>query len=65
MTCNGCVSAVRKTLLGVPGVETAEVDLSTGRAEVSYDAELGSVEMMTTALGQLGYGATVESALID
>jgi len=37
MTCAGCVMIIEKTLLQVPGVHTAEVNLEKGTAIVKYD----------------------------
>ena len=39
MTCNGCVAAVTRVLTRVPGVVSAEVDLSTARATVVGSAD--------------------------
>ena len=61
MTCNGCVVAVKRTLANIPGVSDADVDLDGGWAKVTYDPAQSSTEAMTTALGQLGYVAEVES----
>ncbi|CAG9466066.1 unnamed protein product [Pedinophyceae sp. YPF-701] len=38
MKCGGCVAAVERRLMGVPGVHTAEVNLLTGTAVVHLDA---------------------------
>ena len=65
MTCNGCVSAVKRRLTNIPGVSDADVDLDGGWAQVTYDPAQSSVEAMATALGQLGYSAEVESTLIE
>jgi len=37
MTCQSCVANVREALEEVPGVESAEVDLDSGRARVTAD----------------------------
>jgi len=60
MTCNGCVNTVRKALEGVPGVETAHVDLAAGSAQVSYDPARTSTEAMVKAVGEAGYSASSE-----
>lgn len=65
MTCNGCVNAVKRALTNLPGVEDADVDLEGGRAKVTYDPARASVEAMTTTIGQLGYSAEVESAVVE
>jgi len=59
MTCEHCVSTVKGALLGCPGVETVEIDLSAGRAEVSgsrLDAAL-----LCNAVREIGYGAQVQA----
>ncbi len=38
MTCGGCVNAVTRVLLGVPGVASAAVDLASGTATVTGTA---------------------------
>lgn len=59
MTCSHCVAAVRRALSQCAGVETVEIDLASGRAEISgrdLDAAL-----LCRAVGELGYGAEVRS----
>jgi copper chaperone len=65
MTCSGCVNAVKSTLLAINGISDAEVDLERGQAKVTYDPAQSSLVAMTTALGQLGYTAEVETSLLD
>jgi len=45
MSCHHCVNSVRAALEAVPGVESAQVDLATGIAEVihSMPVELSSM----------------------
>lgn len=40
MTCNGCVVAVKKQLLGVEGVEQVDVDLSKKEAELKMATQV-------------------------
>jgi copper chaperone len=61
MTCNGCVNTVRKALEGVPGVQSADVDLAAGKAQVTYDPARTSTEAMVTAVGAAGYTASSEA----
>ena len=59
MTCSHCVSSVKRALLECPGVEAVEVDLSSGRAEISgskLDAAL-----LRKVVGELGYSAETGS----
>ncbi len=55
MTCSHCVSSVKRALLESPGVEAVEVDLASGRAQISgskLDAAL-----LCKVVGELGYSA--------
>ena len=55
MSCGGCAARVEKTLLKVPGVESAQVALREGEAEVRHHGT--DVEAMTGALAKSGYRA--------
>lgn len=57
MTCGHCVSAVKKALEGVPGVQRADVSLEGGQATVVGNA---SPEALIQAVQQEGYGAAPE-----
>lgn len=54
MTCNHCKMHVEKALLGVNGVEGAQVDLAKGEAVVSGEA---SREDLVKAVVEAGYSA--------
>ena len=54
MTCGHCKAAVEKALMGVAGVERAEVDLEAGTARVQGDAAPGA---LIEAVKEEGYGA--------
>jgi Cu+-exporting ATPase len=55
MTCASCVSRVEKALSGVEGVMSADVNLATERATVTFDAEQTSYEKMARAVDAAGY----------
>jgi len=55
MTCGHCVSAVKKALAAVPGVDAVEVTLSPPRALVVCDPSRTTVEMLTKATAEEGY----------
>lgn len=59
MSCGHCVSGVAKALRAIDGVETAEVDLSTGTASVSHDRAI-TLEMLVKAVAEEGYAAEVK-----
>jgi Cu+-exporting ATPase len=54
MTCASCVRRVEKILSGVPGVDTASVNLATEKAEVNGHPELAA---LIAAVEKAGYGA--------
>lgn len=57
MTCAGCSQAVERALSRVPGVETASVNLLTGKALVKYIDPV-SLEALVVAVDETGYKAT-------
>ncbi len=56
MTCNHCVAAVKQALESVPGVESAEVRLDPGEAEVCGEMD---AEGLLAAVREEGYEARV------
>lgn len=54
MTCGHCVSAVRRALATVAGVEQVEVDLGRGVAKVQGKAE---ARALIAAVEEEGYAA--------
>jgi P-type Cu+ transporter len=63
MTCAACVRKVEKALHGVPGVESATVNLAAGKAGVTYDASVCDVPAMCDRIEQIGY--EIPAARID
>ena len=57
MTCAHCVSHVTKALQGVPGVQSAAVQLEAGRALVQHAN--ADVSAMIAAIDEAGYEAEV------
>ena len=51
MKCNGCVANVEKALLGLPGLESAEVSLELANAELSGDFDLDEAIRRVTEAG--------------
>ncbi len=50
MTCGMCVGKVQTALMAVPGVTVANVDVTTGIAEVGYDAAKTNVDALVAAV---------------
>lgn len=59
MTCASCVSRVEKALLKVPGVTSAEVNLATETAQVTWVTKDGGPQALLAAIEHAGYTAQV------
>jgi Cu+-exporting ATPase len=55
MHCAGCSSAVEKALNDITGVEEANVNLTTGKAFVAYDASNVEMKQLIDAVEDAGY----------
>lgn len=55
MTCANCVATVERNLNKVDGVETANVNLSSERAAVSYDPNKASLKDFISRIERAGY----------
>jgi Cu+-exporting ATPase len=62
MSCAGCVSAVEKALAGVPGVESAQVDLGERTATVEG---MAAVDALLAAIRHAGYDAAELTGTAD
>ncbi|MCX5045539.1 heavy-metal-associated domain-containing protein [Aldersonia sp. NBC_00410] len=56
MTCGHCVSAVREEVGRIPGVESVDVDLTSGRVVVESAAPLTDSDVLA-AVDEAGYEA--------
>ncbi len=65
MTCASCSGRVEKALLAVPGVTSAEVNLATERARVSFYRDAVHAEDMLRAVERAGYQARIPEASGD
>ncbi|MGD0526269.1 MAG: heavy metal translocating P-type ATPase [Polyangiaceae bacterium] len=64
MSCAGCVGHVERALLGVPGVERADVNLVTERATVVADARV-TRGALADAVDAAGYKVAPEEVPVD
>ena len=55
MSCMGCVASVKRLLGQVPGVAKAEVDLSSGLADIDYDDAKCGPDALRQAITDGGY----------
>ncbi len=63
MTCASCVARVEKSLLKVPGVEAASINLATEKAQVRLQAgtaePANQIHSLIAAIESAGFGATM------
>ncbi|MEQ9145593.1 MAG: heavy metal translocating P-type ATPase [Parvibaculaceae bacterium] len=65
MTCRHCPPMVEKSLKGVNGVMSAQVNLSTGTAAIDYDTDRTTVADLARAIRSAGYSvATAKTRLL-
>ena len=62
MTCANCVATVERNLKKVDGVEIANVNLSTERASVEYDAAHVEISALVARIERSGYGIATGEA---
>lgn len=55
MSCGHCKKAVEGALIDLAGVSAVEVDLETGKIDVTYDEAKVSLEIMKQAVEEQGY----------
>ena len=60
MTCASCSTRVEKGLKKVAGVESAQVNLATEQATVSYDPQQVNPQHLVAAVEDAGYGVIAE-----
>ncbi|MBG0784785.1 MAG: copper-translocating P-type ATPase [Anaerolineaceae bacterium] len=64
MTCANCVATVERNLKKVNGVETANVNLSSERAAVSYDPDKASLPEFISRVERAGYEVAMGEAAL-
>ena len=55
MSCNHCKQAVTDALSNLDGVSSVQVDLETGKVDVTYDENTVTLEQMKEAVEDQGY----------
>lgn len=60
MGCGMCASRVDKALREVEGVENAVVNLPTSNAEITFDSERCTPELLQQAVRDAGYDMLLE-----
>ena len=61
MSCASCATRVDKTLNHLPGVQEASVNYASAMAQVTYDADACSPEVLKAALQNVGYDMLIDS----
>ena len=54
MNCSHCRANATKALLSIPGITSVDIDLATGRAQISGETSLAAIQ---EALASLGFSA--------
>lgn len=57
MSCQGCASAIKRALIAVPGVKSAEVDPALKRANVRFNPSKVELGKLIEAIERAGYEA--------
>lgn len=57
MSCQGCVKNISGVLNAMAGVESAEVSLEAGQANVAFNAQVVSRAMLLAAIEDAGFDA--------
>ena len=55
MSCMGCVNSVKSLVGALPGIAHCNVDLASGRVEVSHDPALATPDAIRAAITDAGY----------
>ena len=65
MTCGHCAETVTNALESVDGVDSAEVSVDPGRAEVTHDGSVARAVLVVAAVGGAGYNVAGEDAAAE
>jgi len=56
MSCMGCVNSVKNLVGALPGIQSIEIDLATGKVEVQHDPTQTDAASIRAAIEDGGYG---------
>jgi copper chaperone len=56
MSCMGCVNSVKQLVSALPGIAGVEVDLASGRVDVTHDPAQSDRQAICEAIINGGYG---------
>ena len=61
MTCVNCAARIEKVVGKLPGVEAANVNLASERADVTFDPNSASVALIAEAIGKAGFSVPAQT----
>ena len=64
MTCANCVATIERNLKRLPGVQSAEVNLASERAMVTFDPSLVGQEAIVGRIRRAGYDVAVGEEIL-
>jgi copper chaperone len=56
MSCMGCVNSVKNLLNALPGITRVDIDLASGRVDVTHDPAQADAAAIRAAIEDGGYG---------
>jgi len=62
MDCANCATAVERNIKKLPGINIANVNLTTERASIEYDTDITKITEIVTKIEKAGYGIAVGEA---
>lgn len=65
MTCASCVNTIQRSLTDLQGIESANVNLATERATISYDPEKVDIERIKKTVKDAGYDVVLNMVTIS
>lgn len=56
MSCMGCVNSVKNLVTTLPGIDSIDIDLASGRVVIAHDAALSDAATIRSVIEDGGYG---------